>query len=198
MRDILVRVVGNLRYRIGHSFQFSDVPDRRLVELVEGRDALVPGRTLDLGCGTGRNTLYLAGNGWDAVGVDMVGYALDVARGKAAAQGLSVRFLQGDVTQLDGLRLRGDFTRLVDLGCYHMTRVDRRRAYVESVTAIAAPGARLLVVGVSRRLGSPQEFLASFPGWSLVQANEVSGEEMAHMLLVEDLSVVRLPVEGFV
>jgi SAM-dependent methyltransferase len=59
-----------------------DVADSWLVELVEGANPLQPGRALDLGCGAGRNTLYLARHGWDVVGIDMLGRAIDKARSR--------------------------------------------------------------------------------------------------------------------
>ena len=59
-------------------------PLRRLRELFEGPQALRPGRVLDLGCGMGRATIYLAQQGWKATGVDAVERALRVARRRAA------------------------------------------------------------------------------------------------------------------
>src|SRR5271166_1426929 len=118
--DGLLRLAGLMRYRLGLAPQFSDVPDHRLVQLVEGPDRLAPGRVVDLGCGTGRNSIYLARNGWDTIGVDMVGHALQTARRKAAAQGLTVQFVQGNVTRLADLDIGADFDLLMDGGCYQM------------------------------------------------------------------------------
>jgi SAM-dependent methyltransferase len=70
------------------------------VELVEGAAPLRPGRALDLGCGTGRNTLYLARHRWYAVGIDMLGRAIDKARSRAVGAAASARFIHGDVTKL--------------------------------------------------------------------------------------------------
>jgi ubiquinone/menaquinone biosynthesis C-methylase UbiE len=100
MVNSVLRSVGELTYRVGLGPQPSGVPDHRLVELVEGPDRLQPGRALDLGCGTGRNAIYLAKHGWDTVGVEMVGYAVDVAKERAEAEGAPARFVQGDVTRL--------------------------------------------------------------------------------------------------
>jgi SAM-dependent methyltransferase len=60
-------------------------PLRRLRELFEGPQALHPGRVLDLGCGMGRATIYLAQLGWKATGIDAVERALRVARRRAWA-----------------------------------------------------------------------------------------------------------------
>ena len=49
------------------------VPDRLLVELVSD---LEPGKALDLGCGSGRNSLMLASMGWSVLGVDFAPLAV--------------------------------------------------------------------------------------------------------------------------
>jgi SAM-dependent methyltransferase len=118
-----------------------------LVELVEGASA--PGRALDLGCGTGTDSVYLAQHGWDVTGVDMVPKALSIARRKAAA-GVPPRFLEGDVTRLQDFGIGGGYTLLLDFGCFHTLPRDRRDAYGQSVSEAAAPGAMFLLYGFKR------------------------------------------------
>jgi ubiquinone/menaquinone biosynthesis C-methylase UbiE len=55
---------------------------------------------LDVGCGTGFLTLELAARGHRVVGIDLALAMLEAARGKAAAQGLAVRFETADAEQL--------------------------------------------------------------------------------------------------
>ncbi|MGB9307685.1 MAG: class I SAM-dependent methyltransferase, partial [Mycobacterium sp.] len=74
------QVVYRLIYRLGLIIWRRDTPPTELVALVEGLAALPAGRALDLGCGTGTDTIYLATHGWDVTGVDMVPKALDIAR----------------------------------------------------------------------------------------------------------------------
>ena len=45
---------------------------------------LVPGRALDVGCGTGTNALWLAQRGFDVLGVDLSPLAVEKARAKSA------------------------------------------------------------------------------------------------------------------
>jgi ubiquinone/menaquinone biosynthesis C-methylase UbiE len=55
---------------------------------------------LDVGCGTGFFALQLAASGHRATGVDLAAEMLELARAKAAAAGLSVRFDGGDAEHL--------------------------------------------------------------------------------------------------
>jgi SAM-dependent methyltransferase len=57
-------------------------------------------RVLDLGCGTGRHAIPLAGRGYDVVGVDRSPGMLAAARANAIASGVGgrVAFVHGDVT----------------------------------------------------------------------------------------------------
>lgn len=181
MVNSVPRSIADLAYRLGLGPQPSDVPDHRLVELVEGPNRLTPGRALDLGCGTGRNAIYLARHGWETTGVEMAGYAVELAGRTAAAEAVTVRFIQGDVTRLSDLDIGTGFTLFMDGGCYHMIPAGRRDAYAQSVTGVAAPGARLIMVGFCRMLGAGmrrEELLRRLPGWRLVQVDRVPGEQM--------------------
>ena len=53
---------------------------------------------LDVGCGTGRHTLELARRGYRVTGVDLSEGMLNVARAKAAVDGLDVHFVHADAT----------------------------------------------------------------------------------------------------
>jgi SAM-dependent methyltransferase len=57
-------------YLLGLKVWDRDVPLADLVQLVEGASA--SGRALDLGCGTGTDSIYLAQHDWVVTGVDMV------------------------------------------------------------------------------------------------------------------------------
>lgn len=160
------------------------VPDQDLVQLVEGAQSLPSGRALDIGCGTGTETVYLAAHGWEATGVDMVARALRVARRKATAAGVGPRFVEADATRLQDFGIGGGYDLLLDFGCFHTLPTDRRDAYVESITRAAAPGATFLLVGFARpprvapmRAGlSTEEVRARFDGgrWELLRAQRKS------------------------
>jgi tellurite methyltransferase len=48
--------------------------------LVETATKLIPGRALDLACGTGRNAVWLAEHGWDVTAVDGSAAAIEILR----------------------------------------------------------------------------------------------------------------------
>jgi 2-polyprenyl-3-methyl-5-hydroxy-6-metoxy-1,4-benzoquinol methylase len=63
---------------------------------------------LDLTCGTGSQVFYLHQQGYDVIGSDFNAKMLEVARNKALQQKLNIKFIQGDmrevqVEQLDSL-----------------------------------------------------------------------------------------------
>ena len=72
-------------YLVGFKPWDSGVPPPELVAVVEGADRLSPGKALDVGCGTGTNSIYMARHGWDVTGVDFVPRAINTAKRKAKA-----------------------------------------------------------------------------------------------------------------
>jgi cyclopropane fatty-acyl-phospholipid synthase-like methyltransferase len=151
----------------------------QLEELVEGRGALPPGHALDIGCGTGGPSVYMASHGWQVTGVDIVARALRRARARAAEAGVSLRLLHADVARLaDVAFVAGGYGLLFDSGCYHGLDEARRDAYARAVRRLAAPGAAMLLFaltpgGMARprtfRGASPEEMDARFGrDWELV------------------------------
>jgi SAM-dependent methyltransferase len=173
-------------YLLGLKVWDRGVPTADLVELVEGASA--PGQALDLGCGTGTDSIYLAQHGWHVTGVDMVPKALAIARQKAATAGVSPRLLEGDVTRLQDFGVGDGYTLLLDFGCFHTLPQDRRDAYVRSVSEVAAPGALFLLYGFKRppRLAPMQAGLTAEEvrerfaenRWELVSAEPVRADEI--------------------
>jgi SAM-dependent methyltransferase len=171
----------NLFYRIAYLVGFkpwdSGVPPPELVAVVEGENALPPGRALDLGCGTGTNTIYLAQHGWEVTALDFTPRALAAARRKVALVGVRPRILEGDVTRLESLGIGDGYTLLFDLGCYHSIPDAGRDGYARGVTAAAAPGATLLMFGFAphqMRFGpagfTRDELERRFPEWTIESA----------------------------
>src|SRR5437773_2912196 len=96
----LDRLAFGVMYRVGFTPWDGHKLPARLTDLIEGDTALPKGKALDVGCGTGETSIYLARHGWAVTAVDFVKVALERARAKTEAAGMSVRFLQADVTQL--------------------------------------------------------------------------------------------------
>jgi SAM-dependent methyltransferase len=130
-------------YRLGFTPWDGHPIANNLQDLVK---ELPAGKALDLGCGTGDSSIYLAQHGWKVTGVDYVPQALAKARAKAVATNAPVDFVRADVTQLSQEGIGEDFGLIVDNGCLHNMSDGDRDAYVREVSAVAAPGARLLIV----------------------------------------------------
>jgi trans-aconitate methyltransferase len=59
---------------------------------------LQPGTALDLGCGAGQNSIWLARRGWRVHGVDIAGGAIERAEAAADHAGVEATFERADVT----------------------------------------------------------------------------------------------------
>lgn len=182
MTSLATRAVVNLLYKSPFNPQSSDGPDDAVRALVEGPDARPPGRALDLGCGHGRHSIYLARHGWEVTGVDLVRDAVETARQKAAAADVAPRLLQGDVTELDALAVPGGHDLIIDAGCFHGLPARMRDRYVPGVTRRANPGALLLMLALARhpvlKGAREEEVRARFTGWEVVNAESLAGQEM--------------------
>ncbi|MFJ7629212.1 class I SAM-dependent methyltransferase [Streptomyces sp. NPDC097595] len=117
-------------------------PDESLAGYLD-RGLIAPGRVLDLGCGAGRNALYLASRGFEVDAVDLSPVAIAWARERVADAGEDVRFVCGNVFSLPVTELSGPYDLVVDSGCFHHLPPHRRVSYLALLDRVLAPGGHL-------------------------------------------------------
>jgi ubiquinone/menaquinone biosynthesis C-methylase UbiE len=119
----------------------SGVSPPELMDFIANHPA---GQAIDLGCGTGTNTLTLAKHGWQVTGVDFAPRAIRIAKRKLRQAGAQAQVMVGDVTRLKGIS--GPFDLALDLGCFH--GIPARSAYLGELNRVLALGGYWLLYGM--------------------------------------------------
>jgi SAM-dependent methyltransferase len=144
------------------------VPSPELVEAAADGWLGEAGVALDIGCGLGTETAYLAAQGWKAVGVDLSEAAL--GRARQAHGGVSF-------TRADALALpfpAGVFDVALDRGCFHYLSPARWPDYAAEAWRVLRPGGRLLLRACLASQGTRNDVTepgvtGAFAGWVIEQ-----------------------------
>jgi SAM-dependent methyltransferase len=156
----------NDRYRDGNLPWDTGRPSAELQRVVK-QHAIGPCRALEIGCGTGTNCVWLAGQGFKVTGIDLAPLAIERAEERARAAGTQARFAVADVLQLPDL---GEpFGFFFDRGCYHAVRRTAPEQYAPAVARQLTAGGRGLVLAGNAR--EPHE-----PGPPVVTEEQIRAE----------------------
>ena len=117
---------------------FNTAPNAFLVEMIKG---LTAGRALDVGMGQGRNTIFLAQQGWQVVGFDPADRAVAAAQQQAATLGVTITTRVARAEDFDWGTSQWDLIVLSYVG---------GREFVANVMRSLRPGGMLLVEGFHR------------------------------------------------
>lgn len=159
-------------------------PQRQFVRLAEA--GLIRGPVLDVGCGTGELSLFLARRGNDVLGIDLSPLAIRQAREKARWRRIGARFLVWDALDLPRLAAGGlSFRTVVDSAMFHVLGDRERDRFVAGLGEVLRPGGLYCVLGDARAderavYGiTPAELRDRFGaagGWEVVFAYETGFE----------------------
>lgn len=125
-------------------------PRKTLTDLVE-RGRIQPGRALDLCCGLGTNTAYMAQNGFDVTAVDVSKYALKLAKRKARRARAEIKFVLASFVTLPFRDVAFDF--VFDMGCFHHVEVEDRPEFIQGIRRVLKPESKYLLICFSDRNG---------------------------------------------
>ena len=126
-----------------------ETPPDSLIELVES-GKIIPCRTIDLGCGIGNYTIYIATKGFNVTGIDISTSAISIAKKKAKEKGVECNFLVVDiVSNIEDFKINFDFA--YDWELLHHIFPEKRQKYVENVYKILNPKAKYLSVSFSEK-----------------------------------------------
>lgn len=179
-------------YAAGGKTWETEQPNEVVTQLVSG--LVTDKRTqaiLDLGCGEGRDSIWLASEGYKVVGVDVSSAALSKARERAVNEDLDVDFLERDVIYLRGIEDRS-YDLALNMGCLHMLDLEiDRRMHLQRVFEILKPGGSFLVNHCK------EHWLKGF--WSVVEDKEnpiaTPGDVLPRRIRIEDDKELVIPME---
>jgi ubiquinone/menaquinone biosynthesis C-methylase UbiE len=123
-------------------------PQPAFVELVHIGE-LNGGKVLDVGCGTGENALYVAGNGFSVSGVDLSNRAIAAARAKATERRLNVDFRAGNALSLSFKN--GFFDNVIDSGLFHTFTDNDRPSYAREIARVLVTRGRYFMLCFSEK-----------------------------------------------
>lgn len=208
-----VRVCG-LRYRqrraegkAGWADESSYAQKKSRLEAILGANRLPQSsRFLELGCGNGNVTLYMAQKGYHAYGMDIVPEAIAWAKRQAEEQGLETDFRVGNVVTLSSFS-DNFFDLVFDANCLFMIMGKERETCVANVWRVLKRGgvfyaeAHLLNEAITKRaIFSGQDYFDPEGQYSTAQGHPMyyysREEEFVELIEGAGFRILRRGKEG--
>jgi len=174
------RIKWNTRYESADSF-LGERPSPFLAREIERIKTIVPGsKALDIACGEGRNSVFLARHGFSVTGLDISDKGLEKGNNQAQTMGLDIEFRRVD---LDDYTIQGTFDLILNFNFL-------LRELIPSEIAALNPGGVLLfdTIMASELLlqnlqpayllhpGELSRLFGTFPGEILFSEENMSGD----------------------
>ncbi|MBA7846979.1 tellurite resistance methyltransferase TehB [Klebsiella sp. RHBSTW-00484] len=154
-------------------------------EVVHAATLIAPGKTLDLGCGNGRNSLYLAANGFAVTAWDKNPASINNLESIRQAEGLEN--LQAAIKDLNSLSFDGEYDFILSTVVMMFLEAKTIPGLIDNMQRCTKAGGYNLIVAAMDTedypctVGfpfafKPQELRNYYAGWEFLKYNEDVGE----------------------
>lgn len=154
-------------------------------EVLEAAKVIKPGKTLDLGCGNGRNALYLAANGFDVTAWDKNPASINNLESIRREEGLEN--LQSAIKDLNTLSFEGEYDFILSTVVMMFLQPETIPGLIANMQRCTQPGGFNLIVAAMDTedypctVGFPFAFKSDelrhyYAGWNFLKYNENPGE----------------------
>jgi SAM-dependent methyltransferase len=150
-------------------------PPALLVKALDQRDT--PGTALDLGCGSGTYSIYMAERGYRVTAIDFMPEAIAMLQTRLAGRDLAIDAIQADVGQWNAGK---SFDVVLDIGCLHTPGTIELSAYKTQLLNWLAPGGDLILLHFGRR---------GWWDWWPIGPNRVYADAL-HQLFAPELDLI--------
>jgi len=172
-------------------WNFND-PPRLLVALLKNK-GIKPCKAIELGCGAGNYTIFLAGSGFQVTGVDFSRVAIQLAQNSAKSKGLDCRFISADVVgSLSEINDTYDF--VFDWELLHHIFPETREKYLDNVDRLLKPNGYYFSVFFSEdspQFGGKGKYRKTLLGTQLYFSSETEMEDLySPLFTIRELKTV--------
>lgn len=154
-------------------------------EVLHAATLIAPGKALDLGCGNGRNSLYLAANGFDVTAWDKNPASISNLERIRQAEGLEN--LRTAIKDLNALSFDGEYDFILSTVVMMFLEAKTIPGLIANMQRCTRPGGYNLIVAdmdtddFPCTVGfpfafKPEELRNYYAGWALLKYNEDVGE----------------------
>jgi cyclopropane fatty-acyl-phospholipid synthase-like methyltransferase len=169
-------------------------PPKQLVELLT-TGKIRPCKTVDLGCGSGNYSIYLAEQGFDVTGIDLSPTAINMAIEKTKQKGVFCNFIAANL--LDGVDdLSGQFNFAFDWEVLHHIFPEDRKKYIKNVSNLLKSGASYFSTCFSEKdpqFGASGKFRKTPIGTTLYFSSEQEIEDLCSpYFTIDELKTIEI------
>jgi len=125
-----------------------DRPQPALKRVLE--EGYIKGKVLDVGCGTGDNTIMVANHHLEVIGLDFVNEAIEIARSKVKNSPLKISFVVANALNLKNLNLKVD--TVIDSGLFHTLDDKERVIFLDNLSAVLKRGGTYIILCFSDKV----------------------------------------------
>ncbi|MCT4716951.1 tellurite resistance methyltransferase TehB [Enterobacteriaceae bacterium H18W14] len=154
-------------------------------DVVNAATIVPPGKTLDLGCGNGRNSLYLNQKGFNVTALDKNPMSINNLNQIIAAEGL--KNITTDIVNLNDLKFDGEFDFILSTVVMMFLERETIPGLIENMQRCTKAGGYNLIVAAMDtedfpcNVGFPFAFKTGelshyYKGWELIKYNEDVGQ----------------------